>query len=89
MTLPDNVTAQTIRFHSYLCPSDTVKPLIPVRNEANTETVYTVASANYVAVYGTGEIGAAPGRGNGMFFRKKLGYKWPMQPTDLTPISCS
>ncbi len=75
MTLPDNVTAQTIRFNSYLCPSDNVKPLIPVRNEENTQTVYTVASANYVGVYGTGEIGEAPGRGNGMFFRNsRLGF---------------
>src|ERR687893_436660 len=75
MTLPDNVTAQTIRFNSYLCPSDSVKPLIPVRNQENTETVYTVASANYVGVYGTGEIGEAPGRGNGMFFRNsRLGF---------------
>ena len=38
-------------------------------------TVYTVASANYVGVYGTGEIGEAPGRGNGMFFRNsRLGF---------------
>ncbi len=75
MTLPDNVTAQTIRFSSYLCPSDSVKQLIPVRNEENTETVYTVASANYVGVFGTGEIGETPGRGNGMFFRNsRLGF---------------
>jgi prepilin-type N-terminal cleavage/methylation domain-containing protein/prepilin-type processing-associated H-X9-DG protein len=69
MTFPDNFTAQSIRFNSYLCPSDSTKPLIPVRNEANDQTVYTVAGANYIGVYGTGEVGAAPGRGNGMFFR--------------------
>jgi prepilin-type processing-associated H-X9-DG protein len=69
MTFPDNLTAQTIRFKSYLCPSDNPKQLIPVRNQDNTATVYTVASGNYVACYGTGEIGDAPGRGNGMFFR--------------------
>ncbi len=75
MTFPDNLTAQTIRFNSYLCPSDSVKQLIPVRNEENTETVYTVASANYVGVFGTGEVGEAPGRGNGMFFRNsRLGF---------------
>ncbi len=75
MTFPANDTAQTIRFNSYLCPSDTVKPLIPVRNQANDQTIYTVGSANYVAMYGTGEIGASPGRGNGMFFRNsRLGF---------------
>jgi prepilin-type N-terminal cleavage/methylation domain-containing protein/prepilin-type processing-associated H-X9-DG protein len=69
MTYPDNSTAQYIRFNSYLCPSDSTKPLIPVRNEANDQTIYTVAGGNYVGMYGTGEIGDAPGRGNGMFFR--------------------
>jgi prepilin-type N-terminal cleavage/methylation domain-containing protein/prepilin-type processing-associated H-X9-DG protein len=69
MTYRANDTAQLIRFDTYLCPSDGPKQLIPVRNQENTETVYTVASANYVGMYGTGEIGEAPGRGNGMFFR--------------------
>lgn len=69
MTYRENDTAQLIRFSSYLCPSDDPKPLIPVRNEENTETVYTVASANYVGVYGTGEVGEAPGAGDGLFFR--------------------
>ena len=69
MTDPDNNTAQVIRFGSYLCPSDNPKELIPVRDEANVDTIYTVASAHYVGMYGTGEIGNAPGRGNGMFYR--------------------
>jgi prepilin-type N-terminal cleavage/methylation domain-containing protein/prepilin-type processing-associated H-X9-DG protein len=69
MTYPDNDTAQLIRFNSYLCPSDGPKDLIPVRDEANTTTVYTVASANYVGMYGTGEVGEAPGAGDGMFYR--------------------
>ncbi len=69
MTFHDNDTAQLIRFTSYLCPSDFTKPLIPVRNQANTQTVYTVASGNYVGMFGTGEIGEAPGGGNGLFYR--------------------
>ncbi|SIO64983.1 prepilin-type N-terminal cleavage/methylation domain-containing protein/prepilin-type processing-associated H-X9-DG domain-containing protein [Singulisphaera sp. GP187] len=69
MTYQDNVTAQSIRFNSYLCPSDFTKQLIPVRDETNQQTVYTVASGNYVGMYGIGEIGAAPGRGTGMFYR--------------------
>ncbi len=69
MTSGANDTAQLIRFNTYLCPSDNPKQLIPVRNEENTETVYTVASANYVGCYGVGEVGEAPGAGNGMFFR--------------------
>lgn len=69
MTFAANTTAQYIRFSSYLCPSDSPDPLIPVRNQENTQTVYTVASANYVGCYGTGEIGDQPGRGNGLFYR--------------------
>ena len=69
MTYQANDTAQLIRFNSYLCPSDNPKPLIPVRDEANANTIYTVASGNYVGMYGTGEIGEAPGAGNGMFYR--------------------
>jgi prepilin-type N-terminal cleavage/methylation domain-containing protein/prepilin-type processing-associated H-X9-DG protein len=69
MTYRDNDTAQVIRFSSYLCPSDNPKELIPVRDEANVNTIYTVASAHYVAMYGTGEVGEAPGNGNGMFYR--------------------
>ncbi len=69
MTYAANTTAQYIRFTNYLCPSDTTKQLIPVRNEDNTQTIYTVAGSNYVGMYGTGEIGDAPGRGNGLFFR--------------------
>ncbi|WP_406696805.1 DUF1559 domain-containing protein [Singulisphaera sp. Ch08] len=69
MTFQDNVTAQSIRFNSFLCPSDFPKQLVPVRDETNTQTVYTVASGNYVGMYGIGEVGEAPGRGTGMFFR--------------------
>ena len=69
MTYPANFTAQTVRINSFLCPSDSTKALVPVRNEADDQTIYTVAGANYVGVYGTGEVGAAPGRGNGLFFR--------------------
>ncbi len=69
MTYRANDTAQLLRVNAYLCPSDNPKPLIPVRNEENSETIYTVASANYVGCYGTGEVGEAPGRGDGLFFR--------------------
>jgi prepilin-type N-terminal cleavage/methylation domain-containing protein/prepilin-type processing-associated H-X9-DG protein len=69
MTFAANTTAQTIRFTSFLCPSDDPEPLVPVRDQTNTTTLYTVASGNYVGLYGTGEIGEAPGAGSGMFFR--------------------
>ncbi|WP_435017473.1 DUF1559 domain-containing protein [Tundrisphaera sp. TA3] len=76
MTQTANTTAQTLRFNSYLCPSDGPKQLIPVRNEENTATVYTVASGNYVGCYGLGEVGEAPGRGTGMFYRNsRLGFR--------------
>ncbi len=69
MTFRDNDTAQLVRINGYLCPSDNPKALVPVRDEDNVNTIYTVASANYVGVYGLGEIGDAPGDGSGMFFR--------------------
>src|SRR3954466_13283603 len=69
MTFPQNFTAQLLRVSSYLCPSDSTKETVPVRNEGNTTTVYTVGCGNYVGMYGLGEIGDAPGRGNGMFYR--------------------
>jgi len=69
LTYPQNTTAQTIRFNSYLCPSDFPKTLVPVRDENNQNTIYTVASGNYVGMYGIGEVGEAPGRGTGLFYR--------------------
>ena len=69
MTSGTNDTAQLLRINAYLCPSDPQKELVPVRNETNSATVYTVGSGNYVGVYGVGEIGDAPGGGTGMFFR--------------------
>ena len=69
MTFPANQTAQLLRVNSYLCPSDSTPVVVPVRNAANTQTIYTVGTSNYVGMYGLGEIGEAPGRGNGMFFR--------------------
>lgn len=69
LTFPQNRTAQLLRFNSFLCPSDNPKELVPVRDQTNSQTIYTVASGNYVGMYGLGEIGFAPGAGNGMFFR--------------------
>lgn len=69
MILPHNNTAQYTRIASYLCPTDAPPDRVPVRDQTNTNTIYTVGTANYVAVYGTGEIGEAAGQGNGLFFR--------------------
>ncbi|MGE3821840.1 MAG: DUF1559 domain-containing protein, partial [Isosphaeraceae bacterium] len=64
-----NDTAQLLRVSSYLCPSDFSPPRVPVRDESNTTTIYTVGTSNYLGVYGLGEVGEAPGRGDGLFFR--------------------
>ncbi|MDG3007004.1 DUF1559 family PulG-like putative transporter [Paludisphaera mucosa] len=69
LTQPHNLTSQYLRVGAYLCPSDSTPVTVPVRNEANTQTMYTVGCANYVGMFGVGEIGDAPGRGAGMFFR--------------------
>src|SRR4029077_5475990 len=69
MTYPDNFTAQLLRVNSDLCPPDSTEIPVPVRNQENTETIYTVGCGNYVGMYGQGEIGEAPGRGDGIFYR--------------------
>lgn len=66
---PGNETARLTRIGSYLCPSDFVRPAVPVRDETNQATIVEVGTSNYVGVYGTGEIEDAPGRGDGVFFR--------------------
>jgi prepilin-type processing-associated H-X9-DG protein len=76
LTYAANSTAQLLRVSNYLCPSDTTKEQVPVRNEENTETVYTVGTGNYVGMYGLGEVGEAPGAGNGVFFRNsRVGFR--------------
>ena len=65
----ENDTASVTKVSNYLCPSDNTLALVPLRNQANTATVDTAAGGNYVGMYGVGEVGAAPGRGTGIFFR--------------------
>ncbi len=75
MTYRANDTAQLLRVSSYICPSDVAKDTVPVRDETNSTTVYTVGTSNYVGMYGLGEIGEAPGRGSGIFFRNsRIGF---------------
>jgi len=69
MTYAANQSAQLTRINTFLCPSDFTPNKVPVRDQTNSQTIYTVGTSNYVGVYGTGEIGEAPGRGNGTFFR--------------------
>lgn len=69
MTYAANETAQLSRISTFLCPSDFTPNKVPVRDETNSTTIYTVGTSNYIGVYGVGEIGEAPGRGNGTFFR--------------------
>src|SRR5262249_34543385 len=69
MTFAANDTAQRLRASSYLCPADVTPQQVPVREQTNTTTIYTVGTGTYVGMYGLGEIGDSPGRSNGMFFR--------------------
>ena len=85
MTYAANETAQLTRITAYLCPSDFTPSKVPVRDESNTQTIYTVGTSNYVGVYGVGEIGEAPGRGNGVFFRNsRVGVSQMMDGTSNT-----
>jgi prepilin-type N-terminal cleavage/methylation domain-containing protein/prepilin-type processing-associated H-X9-DG protein len=64
-----NQTVNLMRVGSYLCPSDSSPASVPVRDQANTSTICTVGTGNYIGMYGLGEIGADPGQGSGLFFR--------------------
>jgi prepilin-type N-terminal cleavage/methylation domain-containing protein/prepilin-type processing-associated H-X9-DG protein len=76
VAMPANSTAALLRVSAYLCPSDATPTTVPVRNETNTATINSVGTSNYTGMYGLGEIGAAPGRGSGTFFRNsKIGLK--------------
>jgi prepilin-type processing-associated H-X9-DG protein len=66
---PEHDTVNLVRLSVFLCPSDEPPVHVPVRNEDNTETLDYVATANYVGVYGTGEIGENPRRGDGLFYQ--------------------
>ncbi len=66
---PDHNTVNVVRLSVFLCPSDFPVDQVPVRNEDNTETMAHVATANYVGVFGTGEIGERPNDGDGLFFQ--------------------
>ena len=82
---PANLTIDTIKVASYLCPSDSTKSLVPVRDAANANTVDTVSGSNYVGVFGTGEIGDAPGNGSGLFYRNsRIGFRDILDGTSAT-----
>jgi len=52
---------------SYLCPSDNhSNPFIPAG------ITQPIGPANYVAVFGTGEVSEDPGRGDGVFYRNSM-----------------
>ncbi len=81
----DNKTAAIARLNSYLCPSDVTPQTVPVRDQNNAITVDQVGTSNYVGIFGTGEIGDAPGRGNGIFFRNsRIGIRDVIDGTSQT-----
>ena len=82
---PANSTLDLVRVANYLCPSDSTKALVPVRDATNTNTVDTVSGSNYVGVFGVGEIGDAPGNGAGLFYRNsRVGFREILDGTSQT-----
>jgi prepilin-type N-terminal cleavage/methylation domain-containing protein/prepilin-type processing-associated H-X9-DG protein len=82
---PANNTVDSFKVANYLCPSDRTLDLVPVRDSTNTTTVDTVSGSNYVGVFGTGEIGDAPGNGSGMFYRNsRVGFREILDGTSQT-----
>ena len=52
----------------YLCPSESAETTWKLYAEGGSPELCTLARANYVGNYGTGEIEDDPSRGNGIFF---------------------
>jgi prepilin-type N-terminal cleavage/methylation domain-containing protein/prepilin-type processing-associated H-X9-DG protein len=66
---PVNQTAASVPVSTFLCPSDDMPTLVPVRDLGNTTTIASMPGANYIGVYGIGRIGDDPGEGTGVFYR--------------------
>ncbi len=66
---PANWTPRTVRGSTFLCPSDDMPSLVPVRDADNSVTLTELPASNYVGVYGIGRIADAPGEGTGVFYR--------------------
>jgi len=67
-TDPENLLLAQTPLGVYICPSDSVEPLFEVEDSSGTQ-IATVASSNYVGVYGYGSVSMHPGQGNGAFYR--------------------
>jgi prepilin-type N-terminal cleavage/methylation domain-containing protein/prepilin-type processing-associated H-X9-DG protein len=74
VTQPANLTSQNMVLTMYLCPSDSAMSNVPVVDQTGNTTLGMAPSSNYVAMYGSGEIAALPGKGNGLFFRNSAIY---------------
>src|SRR4051794_11977316 len=80
-----NNTVSLMRINTYLCPSDGTPNTVPVRDDKNTKTVDTVGTGNYIGVFGTGEVGGAPGAGLGLFYRNsRIGVRDVVDGTSQT-----
>ncbi len=67
---PANATARVQTISGLLCPSDpSSRRVFPVFADDGTTELTRVAGSNYVGCFGTGEIGDALDKGDGMFFR--------------------
>lgn len=72
VSFPQNTTACLTRLGVFLCYSDSPKLTVDVLDQTNTNVLATVATGNYVGVFGTGELITNPSKGNGMFFRNSF-----------------
>jgi len=72
----DNATSRRRTLNVYLCPSEPHSHIMEVFAADQSTVVTHVASANYVGMFGTGEIGDNLDKGNGAFFRNsRIGVK--------------
>lgn len=73
----ENQTSRTTLVSQYLCPSDPISARIFDVYEATfTTSLARVAGANYVGMFGQGEVGEALDSGDGAFFRNsRVSYR--------------
>jgi len=85
VTMPANLTSTNVVLAAFLCPSDASETIVPILDQSG-NTLGMAPSSNYVAMFGSGEIAANPGKGNGLFFRNSAVFTRDMLDGASTTI---
>jgi len=68
----ENSTANLYHIGSYLCPADTPSPTVSVTDQTRATNIESLATSNYLGVFGTGTIADIPLDSDGIFGRNSV-----------------